>query len=137
MHPGTSTYNRQQLMRTRLAIMFGAYLQRMEKMRPPTSRQAAYATLKSEWRAILLEFGAPRDTLSAFDARTMTAEDGWRGLENDPCYWENRDAEKIRVYLYHNGTIVMQRKNSANPQILFSKIGGVLPKSSIRTADPL
>jgi len=119
------------LMISRLAIIFDAYLRRIEAMPPPTSHQQAHDMLKSMGREVMLEFGASRQWLAELDARRMCAEDGWINLDANPCYWESRESEKIRIYLYRDGSIVMQRKNPAHPRIFFSKIGGALAKSTL------
>lgn len=120
-----------------IELVFAVYVRKLEAQPIPTDRETASQLIHSFWRETMMEYGASEKWAREFDATGMTEKDGWKNLDADPCYWDNQYQKKIRIYVHNNGTIIMQRRNSEDPKILFSTINGVIAKGGYESAEPL
>ena len=120
-----------------IELVFSVFLTKLQQHPVPTNRDEAFQAIKTCWSESMLAYGASTEWLHAYLATTMTEECGWRNLDADPCYWDNQYRQSIRIYVHRNGTIIMQRKNSEDPQILFSNINGFIAKGNPEPVEPL
>lgn len=97
---------------------FFALLKAVESHPPCTSRQEAHDLLLHHWIDVCERYGLPDALIRKMHHRTLSTGHGWKDLDQDPCYWESRTTPGVRIYLHHNGQIVMQRINDPSSHVI-------------------
>lgn len=101
--------------------IFG-FLTEMEKAPACRSRQEAFLLFKSLWIEVNQLFETPEDDMQLFLQLELCKECGWKDLAADPCYLPSIEHTNVRLYLHHDGTIVLQRmEDDAQPILLFKQ----------------
>jgi len=87
------------------------------------SAESAFELLCTHWLETNIEHESPASMQHYIRSRRLVAEQGWKGLETTVCYLDSSEMPSIRLYLHQDGTIVIQRIESSNSNILYSKPG--------------
>lgn len=92
----------------------------MKAGKPCTSQKMAYELVIDSWVQANADLGASPEFLRALRRRRFCEEHGWRGLNTGVAYWDLDEGQSVRIYLHLDGTIVVQKMDAQNLQILFT-----------------
>lgn len=88
-----------------------------------SSAQEAHDTLLAAWQQVHRDCQSSPRYQSALAKRRLCAEHGWRDLDKTVCYLDSSEQPPIRIYLHRDGSMVIQRMEKANTEILFTSPG--------------
>ncbi|MEG2045766.1 MAG: hypothetical protein RR100_02855 [Comamonas sp.] len=102
-------------------------VERLQHIRPCASAQEAHDVVIEEWRQVHRDCHISPRYLALLDNRSLCAEHGWHDLDQPVCYFDSDELPPMRIYLHRDGSIVIQRMQPDNVQILFT-----LPSKRLR-----
>lgn len=96
---------------------------RLQKAPACSSAQEAHDALLGAWQQVHRDCQSSPRYQAALAKRRLCAEHGWRDLDKAACYFDSDEQPPIRIYLHRDGSMVIQRMEKANADILFTAPG--------------
>ena len=103
---------------------------RLQKAPACSTAQEAHDMLMAAWQDVHRECQSSPRYQAALAKRRLCAEHGWRDLDKSVCYFDSDEQPPVRVYLHQDGSVVIQRMEQSNIEILFTSPGKRLPTPS-------
>ena len=96
---------------------------RLLKAPPCSSAQEAHDMLMAAWQEVHRTCQSSPRYQAALAKRRLCEEHGWRDLDKSVCYFDSDEQPPVRVYLHQDGSVVIQRMEQSNIEILFTAPG--------------
>lgn len=98
-------------------------VERLQHIRPCTNAQEAHDVVVGAWLQVHVDCKISPRYLALLENRRLCAEHGWHDLDQPVCYFDGEELPPMRIYLHRDGSIVIQRMQADNVDILFTLPG--------------
>lgn len=105
------------------ARLYPLLLERLQSAAPFASRSEAEIWLRNTWLHIHADAGASSQRMRLLQHARICEEQGWRDVDKDVCFLQSPEYPPLRLFVHHDGAIVLQRIFTDKNEILMAKPG--------------